>query len=122
MEGVEEVSEVIEDNAYVRYNRNEMVAVIKGVSDSFLKKEAVKHAIVQGELKFYDDLDTRNIDYAIIGRGIQYILNIAPNNDFYALQIFYPIDIKRAGTNPEKMLNRDTIMISALFALENHYT
>ncbi len=121
VEGVEEVSEVIEDNAYVRYNRNEMVAVIKGVSDSFLKKEAVKHAIVQGKLKFYDDFDNRNIDYAIIGRGIQYILNIAPNNDFFALQIFYPKDIKQAGTNPEKMLNRDNIMIGGIFALEKQY-
>ncbi len=121
VEGVEEVSEVIEDNAYVRYNRNEMVAVIKGVSDSFLQKEAVKNAIVQGELKFYDHLDNINIDYAIVGRGIQYILNIAPNNDFFALQIFYPKDIKGAGVNPEKLLNRDNIMIGGIFALEKQY-
>lgn len=121
VEGVEEVTEVIEDNVYIRYNRSEMVAVIKGVSDHFLQKEAVNDAIVQGELKFHDEVNGIPMDYAIIGRGIQYILNIAPNNDFFTLQIFYPKDVNRASANPERMLNRQNIKIGGIFALEKQY-
>ncbi len=119
IEGVEEVSEVIEDNAYVRYNQSEMVAVIKGVSSSFLQNPDVQDAIVQGQAKFNDP--TNELDYAIIGRGIQYILNVAPNNDFFALQIFYPKDGSTSITNPERMLNKKNIMIGGVFALEKQY-
>ncbi len=119
VEGVLEVSEVIEDNAYIRYNQSEMVAVIKGVSASFLENTDVQESIVQGSAKFNDP--SNELDYAIIGRGIQYILNIAPNNDFFALQIFYPKDVSINITNPERMLNKKNIMIGGVFALEKQY-
>jgi len=119
VEGVEEVLEVIEDNAYVRYNQSEMVAVVKGISESFLQNQDVQDAIVYGTAKFKDPVNTLN--YAVIGRGIQYILNIAPNNDFFALQLFYPKDISGAITNPEKMLNKKNIMVGGVFALEKQY-
>ena len=68
----------------------------------------------------FHDVKT-NLDNAIVGRGIQYILNIAPNNDFFALQIFYPKDLSRSITNPERMLNKKNIMIGGIFALEKQY-
>lgn len=119
VEGVADVAEVIEDNAYVRYNQSEMVAVVKGISGSFLDNQEVEDAIVQGSLKFHDD--SNDLDYAVIGRGIQYILNIAPNNDFFALQLFYPKDLSGGITNPERMLNKKNIMIGGVFALEKQY-
>lgn len=117
VEGVSIVTEVIEDNAYVRYNRNEMVAVLKGVGSNFIDQHRLERAIVQGEMK----LHTQDQDFAIVGRGVQYILNIAPNNDFFALQIFYPKDISRASANPEAMLNRKNIMVGGVFALEKQF-
>lgn len=119
-EGVMDVSEVIEDNAYVRYNQREMVAVVKGVEDTFLEKQDVADAIVQGSLRFSNP--ETNLDYAVIGRGIQYILNVAPNNDFFALQLFYPKDAGGASlSNPERLLNKKNIMIGGVFALEKQY-
>ncbi len=119
IDGVQTLAEVIEDNAYARYNQSEMVAVVKGISHSFLDKPKVQDAIVQGSARFQGE--NSSLNYAIIGRGIQYILNIAPNNDFFALQLFYPKDITGSITNPEKMLNRKNIMIGGVFALEKQY-
>jgi len=117
VDGVEIVTEVIEDNAYVRYNRSEMVAVIKGVGRNFMDQHRLETAIVQGEMKLHDAEE----DFAIIGRGVQYALNVAPNNDFFALQIFYPKDIDRVSSNPERMLNKKNIMVGGIFALEKQY-
>ena len=119
VEGVADLAEVIEDNAYIRYNQSEMVATVKGISGSFLDNREVADAIVQGSLKFEDE--SNDLDYAIVGRGIQYILNIAPNNDFFALQLFYPKDISRGTIDPERMLNKKNIMIGGVFALEKQY-
>jgi lipoprotein-releasing system permease protein len=117
VEGVEVVTEVIEDNAYVRYNRSEMVAVLKGVGSNFTEQHRLESAIVQGEMKLHEE----DQDFAIVGRGVQYTLNIAPNNDFFALQIFYPKDVTSATANPERMLNRRNIMVGGIFALEKQY-
>ena len=48
--GVEVVTEVVEDNAYVRYRNAEMVVKIKGVQDNFIRNQRIDQRIVQGEL------------------------------------------------------------------------
>ena len=50
--GVEVVTEVIEDYAYLRYRDANQVVIIKGVSDSFLEQNLIpKENVVEGELK-----------------------------------------------------------------------
>lgn len=117
VEGVDIVTEVIEDNAYVKYNQNEMVAILKGVGKNFIDQHRIESAIVQGEMK----LQENDRDFAVVGRGVQYTLNIAPNNDFFALQIYYPKDVSRVSASPERMLNKKNIMVSGVFALEKQY-
>src|SRR6478609_7237020 len=52
--GVEVVTEVIEDFAYVRYRDADVVATIKGVSDNYIDQHRIDSNIVQGELKLKD--------------------------------------------------------------------
>ncbi|MFA0961915.1 FtsX-like permease family protein [Roseivirga sp. BDSF3-8] len=119
VEGVRVITQVVEDNAYVRYRDSEMVVTVKGVSDNFLDQHRLDDMIVQGEMKLYED----GINYAIIGRGIQNVLSISPSNDFYALQVFYP---KKGRTgnlalDPSRLTNRKNIMPGAVFAIEKQF-
>ncbi|MEM6359557.1 MAG: ABC transporter permease, partial [Bacteroidota bacterium] len=71
IEGVDIVTEVIEDYAYVRFRQSDMVVTMKGVSENFLDQERFgEHAWINGELK----LKKGDINYAIVGRGVQYML------------------------------------------------
>ena len=51
VQGVEIVSEVIEDFAYVRYRDADMVATIRGVSDNFIDQKRLEGYMVGGDLK-----------------------------------------------------------------------
>ena len=51
IEGVEVVTEVIEDYAYARYREANQVITLKGVSDNFLDQHRIDDAIVDGTLK-----------------------------------------------------------------------
>lgn len=51
VEGVDVVTEVIEDYAYIRYRDADVVATIKGVSDNFIDQHRLDDRIVQGEMK-----------------------------------------------------------------------
>ena len=93
LNGVAFVSKIIEDNVYVKFRDAEMVVTMKGVDQNFLKNERLERSIVEGKLM----LKNNNLNYAVIGRGIQYTLNISDINDYYPLQFYYPR--RRIGTS-----------------------
>ncbi len=117
VEGVEIVTEIIEDNAYVRYRDSELVVKVKGVGDNFINQNRMDQTIVHGELK----LKREGINYALVGRGVQYALGIAPGNDFYTLQIFYPKNIRPGSLNPSNLYTQKNILPGGIFAIEKQY-
>lgn len=117
IDGVKVVTEVIEDYAYVRYRDADMVVTIKGVSDNFIDQHRLDDRIVQGKLKLKED----GVSYAILGRGIQYALSVAVDNDMYALQIFYIKNLKGISLDPSKMYSRKSIRPGAVFSIEKNY-
>lgn len=115
--GVEVVSEVIEDNALLRYKDAQMVARIKGVSDNFLDQQRLDRVIVHGE----PQLRKEQINYAILGLGVSHKLSISPQNEFSALQVYYPKSIRGSSTNLSNMYNQKLIMPGGIFAIEKQY-
>ena len=118
IEGVEIITQVVEDEAYVRYKNAEMVVKIKGVADNFIQHHRLDERIVQGDMK----LKENGVEYAVIGQGVQYALNITKLNNMYTLQFFYP---KRGqitgGLNPNRLVNHKVILVSGVFAIEKQY-
>jgi lipoprotein-releasing system permease protein len=117
IEGISFVSEVIEDNAYVKFRDSEMVVKLKGVDQHFLRNERLGGSIVEGNLILEND----NLPLAIIGRGVQYTLNISDINDFYPLQFYYPKRKRSSALNPGQLTNRRNINIGGVFAIEKQY-
>lgn len=117
IEGVLAISEVIEDNVLLRYKQSQRVVRMKGVSRAFDEHSGIKKSMVVGEFPLVKD----SIGYALIGRGIQYDLSISLQNDFYALQIYYPRDIGPGVVNPDRMYQVLTIIPGGVFAIEKYY-
>ena len=117
VEGVAIITQVIEDYAYVRYRDANMVVTIKAVSDNFIDQKRIDNAIVAGELKLKKD----NINYAIIGRGVQYALSIVPGNDMYPLQVHYTKDVTPGQLDISKLYSRKNILPGSVFAIEKNY-
>jgi lipoprotein-releasing system permease protein len=114
--GVDVVSEVIEDNALIRYQDAEMVVRIKGVSDNFLKQQRLDKVIVHGTPNLKQD----NTNYAIVGLGVSHNLSISPKDQFSALQIYYPKNVRNA-TNPSRLYTQKSILPGGIFAIEKQY-
>ncbi|MCA6074438.1 FtsX-like permease family protein [Fulvivirga sedimenti] len=117
VEGVDIVTEVIEDYAYVKYRDADMVVTIKGVSDNFLEQKRIDSAIVMGELRFHDG----PVNYAIIGRGVKMALSITPGSDIYPLQVHYIKDVKSTSLDPSNLYSRKSILAGSVFAIEKNY-
>lgn len=119
VEGVDIVTEVIEDNALLKYKEDQMVVKVKGVSDNFIQQSRMDSMIVAGEFRLHKGRK----DYAIIGRGIQYMMSISLSNELHPLQLWYPKDLQKSFTsfNPDKIFNREVIFPGAVFAIEKQY-
>ena len=115
--GVAVVSEVIEDNALLRYNDRQMVVKVMGVSENFFKQNKIDSAVVEG----HSQLILNDTNYALVGRGVQYQLSIRPSNQFDALQFLYPRNTKFNPLNPEGAFNSLSILPGGIFAIERQY-
>jgi len=117
VKGVEVVTEVIEDNAVVKYQDNQVVVRVKGVADNFINQQRINDAIVYGELKLREE----NIPFAVIGRGVQHALSLNPSNEMYPLQFFYPRNSRMVSVDPSRMLTRKNVLLGGIFAIEKQY-
>jgi lipoprotein-releasing system permease protein len=117
VEGVSIVTEVIEDYAYLRYRDANQVITLKGVSENFIDQHRIDDKIVAGELKLTDG----DINYAIIGRGIQYTLSVAVGDDMFPLQVYYINDIKAGALDPSRLYSRQIILPGAAFSIVQNF-
>lgn len=117
VEGVQLVTEVIEDFAYVRYRDADMVVTLKGVSNNFLDQHRLDDHLVQGELV----LENKGISYAIMGRGVQYALSVSVSENLFPLQVFYIKNLKATSIDPSQLYTRRTIEPGGVFSIEKNY-
>lgn len=117
VEGVEIVTEVIEDYAYARYRDANQVIMLKGVSDNFLDQHRIDDHIIAGDLM----LKKGDVPYAIVGAGVRYSLSIQSQDDFYPLQIYYINDIKPGMVDPSQIYSHQNIRVGSVFSIVQNF-
>lgn len=115
--GVEIVTEVIEDYAYVRYNDANQLVILKGVSLNFLEQNRINNAIIQGELA----LQKGPTPYALIGLGVQSTLGVKLEGNIHPLHIYYVKNVRGGTLNPSKLYAQRPIMPGAVFSIVQNF-
>ena len=115
--GVDQVVFVIEDNAYVKYNKSEMVAVIKGVSANYPRVNRLESKIVEGKLNFWNG----NVPMAVVGQGIQYSLGVSTADDYSTLQVYYPKNLRSKSLNMSNTMTKMNLQVAGVFAIERQF-
>jgi lipoprotein-releasing system permease protein len=114
IKGVKAVTEVIEDYAYVRYREANQVVTLKGVSPNFIEQQRIpQENIVEGKFQ----LHANGVDYAIVGRGVQYTLSIPMNDAMFPLQVYYIKNVKSSSLDPSSMYSHQNIMPGGVFSI-----
>ncbi len=86
---------------------------MKGVSTNFVEQQRIpKEGIVEGELLLKDG----EVNYAIIGRGIQNTLSVAIADHMFPLQVYYIKNVK-AGSDPSSMYSKKNILPAGVFSI-----
>lgn len=78
-------SEVLQDNALVRYVDRQTVATLKGVDDSYEKLTRIDSVLVDGKFTLHDPV----VNYATLGIGLASLLGVKANFS-QPLEIYVP--------------------------------
>ena len=80
-------TEVLAENALVRYDDKQTPAMIKGVSDDFLKNKSLDTIMVEGTFVLENKIAQPQ---AVLGSALQAFLSVNPSDPFQQLQIYSP--------------------------------
>jgi len=114
MEGVAIFTEVLEENALLKYQDRQVPATIKGVADNFEQLTSIDSIIVNGHFMLYDSL----VDYGTLGLGLANVLGTG-SSFIDPLEVFAPKrDVRINMANPASSFTEDYLFVSGIFSLE----
>ena len=113
MDGVMFFTDVVEDNALLRYENRQVLATIKGVSDDYSQMTGLDTMIVDGEFK----LKEAEAQFTVIGQGVAYYLSVGINL-INPINIYVPQKGRRSGLSLEGSFNQGSIYPSGVFSVQ----
>jgi lipoprotein-releasing system permease protein len=117
IDGVDVWSEVLEENALLKYEDQQYIATIKGVSDNYTEVTDLDTAMWDGDFILKD---SKNRPYAVAGLGVANYLGMRLN--FVApLAIWIPRRTASIDINPENAFSRSYISFSGIYAVEQEF-
>lgn len=110
------MSEIIEENALLKYDDRQYIVTVKGVSDEFINMSGIDSMIIDGEFILKENKN----NYAVIGQGVA--LNLAVGLNFITpINIYVPKRTQKVSLNPEKAFSRKYIYPSGIFAIQQDF-
>lgn len=117
IEGVEVYAETLEENALMRYDEQQHIATIKGVSLNYNEVTDLDTAMWDGEFML---LGENGRPYAVAGLGVANRLGMRLN--FVSPLVLYMPDRKaKISANPGSEYTRKHIYLSGIFAVEQEF-
>jgi lipoprotein-releasing system permease protein len=114
MDKVAYFTEVLEENALVRYGEKTEIATIKGVSEEFVNMTGIDSMIIDGSF----ELNHNDNNFAVIGRELA--INLSVGLNFVTpLVIYMPERVGQQGLIPD--YKQDYIFPSGVFSIQDQY-
>jgi lipoprotein-releasing system permease protein len=119
--GVEYLSETLEENVLLAYNKQEHIATIKGVDTMYRYVTAVDDSVFYGEYMLNYNYLNYNLDCAVLGSGVASTLNVSLGLDYPAVQIFMPRRGAKPSSNPRNTFVQRGIQPMGVFRIQQEF-
>ncbi len=115
--GIKAITKVVEENALVKYNSRQCIAMIKGVSSDISQTSKLKNKLVDGDFR----LEEGEQNYAIVGQGVAYYLNLRLSEYTEPLNIYMPNREHIVSLDPTKAFCNELIQPSGVFSIQQDF-
>jgi lipoprotein-releasing system permease protein len=111
IQGIDKITQVLEENAVLRYDEGQEIVKVKGVSSEFEQTSSLNDFVIQG----YADLKDTLHYQAMFGSEVAARLKINPRSTHVPAQIFVPRKgVKYNPLNPDASLNAIAVLPRAI--------
>ncbi|MEL6557788.1 MAG: FtsX-like permease family protein [Bacteroidota bacterium] len=117
IKGISTVSSVIENKALIKYKTSQLFVTVKGVTDDFFDHNGLSKYILEDEYK----LQSGKTNYAILGIGVKYLLDLDGEAYVIPMSLYYPKDITKLSIRTDKLYTIKGALLGGSFALERQY-
>jgi lipoprotein-releasing system permease protein len=115
--GVLYLTEVIEENALLKYKDKQTIVTVKGVSEEFRKMTGVDTMIREGKFQLQDGTQ----DFTILGYGVAGTLGANLSDFLNPVTVFLPSRTSSFSTGLENAFNTGPIFPSGYFSIQQDY-
>ena len=116
--GILFISEVIEEDALMKYKENQSIVTIKGVSESFKQMSGLDTMIVEGKFTLQDN----EKDFTVLGYGVANAIGANLQDYFTPISVFVPRrDASFASGGFDNAFNSEVIFPSGFFQIQYEY-
>ncbi len=111
------LSEIVEENVFVKYGDQESIATIRGVDSTYEENTGLNKYIKEGKFSLYHG----EVPQAILGRSLAYHLGLRVHFTD-PLELYFPSRNRSFSmVNPASSLNNEKLFPSGIFALEQGF-
>lgn len=110
------LAETLEETALLKYDDQQYIAKVKGVSDNFTDVSGVDTMLMFGEFI----LEHNGQPYAVVGQGVAHFLSLNINY-IDPIVIYVPKRDANISMNPQQAFNRNYIFPSAVFSIQQEF-
>ncbi len=119
VDGVQLITQVIEDNALARYGNQQTIVKLKGVDSTFSRRGQLDTALIEGSLNLYGGNGT---PFAVISEGVRNALTISLEDILTPLELWYPrTGTKTLNLTSTEAFNQTVIRPGGVFFIESRY-
>ena len=115
--GVLHITEVIEEDALLKYKDNQSIVTLKGVSDAFMQMSGLDTMMVEGNFMLEDG----DKDYALLGYGVAGTLNANLQDYINPITVYVPRRDASFSGGFENAFNTEIIFPSGFFQVQYEY-
>lgn len=115
--GIASYSFILEENAYLKYKDKERLATVKGVDNNYYKTSRIDKSIVMGSPK----LQENGINYAVLGSGIDYVLDTDVERSISSISINIPKKGKTAAMIASQLFNTGQVVPGGVFLIQSEF-
>lgn len=114
--GIFDFALILEDKALVRYDEQQTIADVRGVSSNYFRISGLDSMIIEGNSSLYDEYGSN----AIIGQGIKVFLNVMLNSPRQII-MYAPRRLSQMPLDPNQALTRRYLQPSGVFSIEQDF-
>lgn len=115
--GVLYLTEVIEENALIKYQEKPYIVTIKGVSEDFIHTSRIDTMMSEGTFLLQDG----DKDFAVLGYGVAYYISANLSDYIHPLAVYVPRRDASFTGGFENAFNAEVIFPSGYFSIQQDY-